>query len=204
MTPEYTELFRAPIRHRIIEKRTKILEEYAKTICKEQLLSIACNPSKSANLKRCFVNVEERISQMGGSMLTGWIFNEYEHYSINPEAHAIWVDRFGKKREDITPHLHQPKRILFLPDSRVAKKRGYTTAPNLILSNDPRVIAISQFTFLMDKLREEKFTEVGEEHVIFEDEVEAARQESGLPKDVTEMLVQKMMQRDFEMMKKYG
>lgn len=88
MTPEYAKLFRTPVRHRVIKKRTKMLEEYAKTISKKHLRSISCNPSKSANLKRWLVNVEEKISQIGGFMLTGWIFNEYEHRNIHPHAHA--------------------------------------------------------------------------------------------------------------------
>jgi hypothetical protein len=204
MNPEYAELFSTPVRHRIIEKRTKRLEEYAKTINKEKLISVACNPSKSANPKRCFVNVEEQISRMGGYMLTGWIFNEYEHRHIDPEAHAIWVDRLGMKRVDITPHLHQPKRIIFLPDNRVAKKRGYTTVPGLILSNDPRIISLSRFTFLIHKLKEEKFTGFGEELAIYESEIETVRKDSGLPKDVADMILQTMMQRDHKMLKKYG
>ena len=203
MNPDFESLFRTPVAHRIIEKRTKVLEQFAASISSAKLISVACSPSRFATRKRCFVNVEEKIIRSGGRMITGWIFNEYEGRNIEGEAHAIWQDQWGKERIDITPHDHQPKRVLFLPDSRVALKRGYTAEPYLLLSDDHRIAAICAFDSAIQRLREDKFHEFGSEMVFTRDEIEKARDDAGLPDDVAQYLFHGYREADAEARRLY-
>ncbi len=184
MNPQYERILKQPVRTRILEKRTKQLNEFIKTFSSETLISVACLPDKLANPKRCFVNVEEKIERMGGSMITGWIFNEYEDKCIQGEAHAIWMDKYKKKKFDITPHQFQPERVLFLPDEKVALKRGYTAAPKLILSDDPRVVAIEIFNTELEKTKEKLFSGFGKPMEISTEEIGRIISVSGLPQDV--------------------
>ena len=204
MNPDFQRLFRTPVVHRIIEKRTKVLEQFVASISSAKLLSVACSPSRLAARKRCFVNVEEKIIRSGGSILTGWIFNEYEGKSIEAEGHAIWVDPFGKRRLNITPHDHQPDRVLFLPDPRVALKRGFTTHPKHLLSDDPRIAAIEAFDTAIHRLREDKFIGFGEFMIIARAEFEKARDDSGLPDDVAQYLLDGILEADRVAFQKYG
>ena len=137
-------------------------------------------------------------------MITGWIFNEFEHRSIEAEAHAIWIDRPGKKRFDITPHDFQPERVLFLPDPKVAAKRGYTAHPRVLLSDDPRLAAIEAFDSAIQQLREDRFQGFGKELVIMRHEYEKARDGSGLPDDVARHLLQKYQDWDEESWRLHG
>ncbi len=204
MTAEFEILFSTPVRFRIIEKRTKILEDFVTSINEEKLLSLPCKPDPRADRKRCFVNVEERIRRQGGTILTGWMFKEFEGRSIEGEAHAVWMDPFAKKRLDITPHDFQPKRILFLPDARVALKRGYTAPPKLLISDNPYLAAIEKFDSSIQKLRENKFTKFGNEMIITLDEYEMARDDAKLPDDVAMHLINKFHEADVRAWKKHG
>ncbi len=122
-------------------------------------------------------------------MMTGWIFNEYRGRYIEGEPHAVWRSKGGKV-VDVTPHEHQPKRLLFAPDAGVALKRGYTAGPKLMLTNDPHLNAIEQFDSIMDRLFEGKFDGFGKELGIYAEEVEQAANEAGLPVDVATYLVE--------------
>jgi hypothetical protein len=204
MDPEYERLFKTPVRFRIIEKRTKILEDFAASINGQKMLSVPCEPRPWADRKRCFVNVDRKIERDGGRMLTGWIFNEHENRTIEGEAHAIWEDRFGKKRIDITPHDFQPRRVLFLPDPKVALKRGFTAHPRIVLSDDPRLIAIEAFDDAMQKIREEKFQGFGSMMEITIHDYEKARDLSGLPDDVAQHLFQMYCEADDRASQNYG
>ena len=204
MTPEYAEIFKKPVRFRIIEKKTPILEEFAASINTEKIISVPCKPRPWAERKRCFVNVERLLELNGGRMITGWIFNEFEDRSIEAEAHAIWIDRLGKRRFDITPHDFQPARVLFLPDPKVAKKRGYTAHPRTMVSDDPRLIAIEAFDSAIQQLREDNFQGFGKELIILQHEYEEARDNSGLPDDVASFLLQKYQDSDDKSWAMYG
>tara|TARA_B110000196_G_scaffold312985_1_gene318980 strand:- start:1015 stop:1635 length:621 start_codon:yes stop_codon:yes gene_type:complete len=204
MTPEYEKLFKTPVAHRIVEKRTKIVEQFARSIADSSLQSIPCSPSKDAERKRCFVNVEDRISKMGGSMLTGWIFNEYQNRSISTEAHAIWVAPFGEKKLDITPHDRQPKRVLFLPDKRIEEKRGYTAGEIFLLSDDPRINAIEAFSIELDKIKDEKFIGINKAIDLLPSDLEFVMKKSGVPRDVAEYLWNLELHKNQLNFQKYG
>lgn len=189
MSPEYEALFKEPIRLRIIEKRTRLLESWVASLSLARLLSVQCVPLVGCEPKRCFVNVDRQMAKSGGSMETGWIFNEYEKRAIEAEAHAVWIDPTGK-RLDITPHEFQPKRVLFAPDSRVAEKRGYTAGPVKVLSDDPRIQSIYAFDAELNRMRESKFSGFGKEMVYEECEIAAALMVSGLPREVGKYMLQ--------------
>ena len=183
MDSAYEHMFKTPVRFRIIEKRTGILESFISTRGLSPLLSIECKPLRDCEPKRCFKNVEMQVAKAGGRMLTGWIFNEFEKRYIQGEAHAVWISPIGK-RLDITPHEFQPKRVLFSPDEVVAVKRGFTAPPKLMLSDDPKLVSIERFDSILDKLFEEAFEGFGKYIEIAPEKLEEAERESGLPHDV--------------------
>ena len=204
MEPEYEELFRTEVRFRIIEKRTKVLEKFAATINTNKLISVAAKAQSKAQRKRCFVNVEEMITRSGGKMITGWLFNEFENRTIEAEAHAIWMDRFGKKRVDITPHDFQPERVIFLPDSEVAKKRGYTAHPRIPLSDDPLLANVEAFDWAIQLMRQEKFDGFGKEMRFTIEEVEEARKDANLPIGVAQHIFEGYQSSDMRDWELYG
>jgi hypothetical protein len=190
MNPEYEAIFRQGVRARIIEKRSKLLADFLITHGLPEPKSVACSPLRDCDSNRCFVNVEEQIARMGGSMETGWMFWEYEDVSIYTEAHAIWVTPQAK-RLDITPHKLQPNRILFTPEPRVAAKRGYTIGYRTILSTDPRVRAIESFASELEHIFAEAFEAFEHEMAIPTATFRAAAERVGLPWDVADWMVRR-------------
>lgn len=188
LPPEYAVLFRTPRQYQMIEKRTPVLENFVSSLGLPNLISVECKPLAGCERKRCFVNVDEQIKKAGGTMITGWMFEEYVGMYIQGEAHGIWQSPFGKKT-DITPHDLGPRRILFAPDPRVALKRGFTTPPKLIQSQDARIIAIEEFDTRLNRLFESAFTGFGQEMLVRQADVAAAAAEVGLPPAVAEFLL---------------
>jgi hypothetical protein len=186
MNSEYEYLLRG-VEFRIIEKRTPVIERLVSGLGLS-LVSVECTPLQWCIRKRCFVNVDEQVRRAGGTLLTGWLLNEYRGRTIQGEAHGIWISKFGK-RFDITPHDFQPKRILFAPDPMVAEKRGYTAGPKLILSTDPRVIAMEQFDSSLEELFQNAFVGFGKEMAIPGRAVAEAADAVGLPHDVAKHIL---------------
>jgi len=203
MNALYEELFKTPVQFRILEKRTKLLENWISELGLPELLSVAYKPLRHCERKRCFVNVEKTVKSSGGKALTGWIFNEFENRAIEAEAHCIWITPTNKKW-DITPHEFQPKRVLFTPDPRVATNRGYTAAPNLVLSNDSRLKAVYAFESIIDKIREERFSGFGKALIISQEEITNAAANSNLPLDVAVYLVDKLQEAGDKAWAQYG
>ncbi|MFC5049112.1 hypothetical protein ACFPK9_00570 [Rubritalea spongiae] len=204
MHTSYQSVFKTPVRHRIIEKRTKILEGFVRNFSAKKLLSVECAPLRTSDRKRCFVNVERHIEKHGGSMISGWIFNEYENRYIEGEAHAIWMDRFQKKKLDITPHDHQPRRVLFLPDPHVAKKRGYTLSPKHLLTDDPYIIGIVKFEAEIDRIFEDQFESFGKPMTINREHIDHALEVSGIPEEVGQHLLSVRQTGEMNMWDHYG
>lgn len=183
MEDQYVKLFKTPVEMRIVERRTSILDALLRSIGLNEVRSVACEPQQDCLRKRCFVNVDQMIHSKGGEMITGWIFNEFRNRSIEGEPHAVWQTK-GGKTIDVTPHDFQPKRVLFAPDTAVTAKRGYTAAPRISLSNDPRIIAIEKCGTIIDRLFEERFTGFGQTIAIYAEDILSASNESGLPLEV--------------------
>jgi len=64
----------------------------------------------------CFVNVEKRIAEAGGSIQYGWRIWLWPNTMIEAEFHAVWQTT-DNTLIDITPAPKGASRVLFLPDS---------------------------------------------------------------------------------------
>jgi len=64
----------------------------------------------------CFMNVEKRVTEVGGSIQYGWRIWEWSNTLIEAEFHAVWLTPEGRL-VDNTPAPKDFRRILFLPDS---------------------------------------------------------------------------------------
>jgi len=194
---EFVQIMSHPriIRARIIEEATPILLNFLVQKNLGPLLTVRCRPQPHCERKCCFANVDKQVALKGGELITGWFFNEIENMSITGEAHAIWKHPNGK-RIDITPHDFHPERIVFVPDPKVALKRGYTASPLLILSDDPEVIALETFRADCELLREQKFKGFGQYIEVTTDEVRELAAKSNLPFDRAKELMFQTMNMD--------
>lgn len=189
--PEFTEIARRPVYARVFEKRSPVLAAFLKEHGIAEPKSVEYAPLSGCRDGFCFVNVEQQISKMGGSIETGWVFWEYVETSISTEAHAIWISPQGKRR-DITPREVFPdRRILFTPDPRVAKKRGYTASVRTILSNDSRVIAMESFAGELAQVWEEQLVKIGTEMEVPIAKLRLAAKTHGLPWPVAQWMIEK-------------
>ena len=191
MSPEYAELFVVPKRAWLLEKRTPLLALFLAEHGLAEPKSVKYAPLVGCSQLNCFRNVEAQVQRAGGQMQTGWIFYEFIDICIKSEAHAIWITPQGK-RHDITPQELYPDngKVLFSPDSAVAKKRGYTTHAKTILSTDPRVMAIERFDTAFAALLERHFVRMGEYIDLPSEEMSQIEESSGLPHEVALYMVE--------------
>lgn len=125
-------------------------------------------------------------------MITGWMFNEFENLMIASEAHAVWEHPNGKKI-DITPHRFQPQRIIFVPDPKIAAKRGYTAPFQLIFSTKPEDIAIIRFGAAVEQIKEKRFTGFGTEIEVSKTEIQKLAETHNVPFDVATAIMIEIM-----------
>jgi hypothetical protein len=71
-------------------------------------------PGEDAKVSECFYNVRSRVAKDGGEILYGWKVWEWRRVFVEAEHHAVWVS--DGRMVDVTPHIPETKRILFLPD----------------------------------------------------------------------------------------
>jgi hypothetical protein len=69
----------------------------------------------NAEPKKCFNNVECKISSSGGHYQHGWRIFEFPDLYLDAEFHAVWVSP-EEKYIDISPNEANVNTILFLPD----------------------------------------------------------------------------------------
>ena len=139
---------------RFIEKRSKLLAPFLAEHSLAEPKSVKRQPLPGCEIEQCFRNVECQVKIAGGRMETDWAFFEEFNVSIHTVAHAIWVAPRGD-RMDITPWRYSPqKRILFLPDARVAVKRGYTAGWSTVFAQEPLIRSMAQYNRGLDHLFE--------------------------------------------------
>ena len=95
-------------------------------------------PAPWAALNECFNNVHRMVKQYGGSMISGWAVWQRGNMLLDAEAHAIWRAPDGKLI-DITPHIYNEKRILFLFDSSVCYQGVTIPSHRQALTDSPLV-----------------------------------------------------------------
>lgn len=184
MNDDWDALRRRSVRARLLEKRSKLLSDFLNEHGLAEPKSVEFSPLADCVPGRCFVNVENQVRRAGGSLETGWVFWELEGVSIHTEAHGIWVTPQGR-RKDITPRALPPeRRIPFLPDPRVAMKRGYTAGYRTILSSDPRVRSLETYVAELARIFDDCFPGMNREMDIPMARVREAAERCGLPTGV--------------------
>jgi hypothetical protein len=174
---------------RTLEKRSKLLSDFLKEHDLAEPKSVEYSPLVGCIEARCFLNVDEQIVLAGGKMETGWAFRETLDISMYTIAHAIWITP-QRRRMDITPWPIPPdKRVLFLPDSRVAIKRGYTAGYRTVYSADPRIRSMELYELELDRIHDEFFIKMGKEFRIPPARFWEAAEKVGFPLEMAQLEV---------------
>ena len=174
---------------RTLEKRSKLLSDFLHEHGLADPKSVEYSPLVGSVRAYCFTNVESQIRRAGGRMETGWAFREILDVSIYTIAHAVWITPQGR-RLDITPWAFPPeRRVLFLPDERVAIKRGYTAGHRMVISTDVRVRAAELYELELDRIFDEFYPGKEREFVIPPSRFWEAAERVGLPLDVAHEVV---------------
>lgn len=185
MTADWEALKTMHAEKRTLERRSKLLSVFLREHGLGEPKSVEYDPLPGCVRNYCFSNVERQIERShGGTLESGWTFCETSDISIHTVAHAIWITPQGR-RKDITPWTSRPeRRVLFLPDARVASKRGYAAGYCSVLSKDPQVRAAVLFEFELDRIWDHFYPSLGAEFVIPYSKVSEAAERVGIPPEV--------------------
>jgi hypothetical protein len=190
MNVEWEAIRKMPVQMRTLEKRSKLLSAFLLEHRLGEPKSVEHSPLLGCVQAYCFTNVEAQIARSGGRFESGWAFRETLDISMHTIAHAVWISPQGR-RMDITPWDIPPeRRILFLPDERVALKRGYTAGHRTVYSIDPRVRAAELYELELDRIYDEFYPGMGKEFEIPASRYWQAAERVGLPLDVARAVVQ--------------
>jgi len=169
---------------RTMEARSERLSFFLREHGLNEPVSVEYRPHPNCEMCNCFRNVEAQVQKAKGRIETGWAFFELVNISIHTVSHAIWITQFGR-RVDITPWRFPPKkRVLFLPDPRVAIKRGYTAGVRTIFSKNECLRAIELFEDALEKIFDEYYAQTGEYMDIPDSRFTEAAERVGLPWEI--------------------
>jgi hypothetical protein len=195
MNAEWEAVRKRPVRMRTLEKRNRLLSDFLREHGLGEPKSVEYSPLVGCVKALCFKNVEAQIARAGGGLESGWAFRETLDVSMHTIAHAIWITPQGR-RMDITPWAFPPeRRVLFLPDARVAAKRGYTAGHRTVYATDPRVRAAELYELELDRIFDEFFVSMDAEYDIPGARFWEAAERVGLPLDVAREVVEWRMAR---------
>lgn len=116
------------------------ISEGVRDFCQEVVtegtpLYLQVTPSPGYVERDCFINVQRRVAEAGGTIQHGWRIWEWPNTMIEAEFHAVWKSPGAGDLVDVTPLLDRV-RILFLPDSnRVWEGRQVNNVRKAILQN---------------------------------------------------------------------
>jgi hypothetical protein len=129
---------------------TKPIRLFASELGADRPRYVEVKPWTKASVLNCFLNVQERVKLVSGSIVHGWIIWEQPPLCLEAHFHAVW-QKPEAKLIDITPPQDGEKRILFCRDP----KRFWTgtKVPHryYALDHNRRSVAVVS---LMNKLRE--------------------------------------------------
>jgi hypothetical protein len=189
MDSEWEALRKIRVEKRTLEKRSRLLLEFLHEHGLGEPKSVRYSPLVGCLQAHCFTNVEEQIKRGGGRLESGWAFRETVNISMETIAHAIWITPTGK-RMDITPWAFPPqKRILFLPDEKVAQKRGYAAGFRTVYSTEPKIRAAELYELELDRIFDEFYPGKEKEFDIPMSRFWDAAKRVGLPLDVAREVV---------------
>lgn len=77
-------------------------------------------PDSSSLPNECFINVQKKVENIGGSIRYGWKVWEWEKIIIELNFHSIWLSP-NERMVDITPDEDEVK-ILFIEDPKTSYK----------------------------------------------------------------------------------
>lgn len=187
---EFEQIRGMPVYGRMAEARTPRLTDFLREHHLGEPVSAEYRPHSGSEMANCFQNVEAQVGRAKGQMETGWAFEELVDVSMHTVAHAVWVTKFGR-RVDITPWRFPPRhRILFLPDPKVAIKRGYTAGYRSVYAPDARVRVIELFEGELERIFDTHFVAMGQYMDISKSVFTEAAQRVGLPWEVASIRVE--------------
>lgn len=92
-------------------------------------------PEPDCTVNECFHNVLLQIRRHGGSSLVGWAIWYLAERFIEAEFHCVW--QLDGELLDITPKKNRERRVLFVPDEKMAWKGKRVPNIKRALSDDP-------------------------------------------------------------------
>jgi len=96
------------------------------------------SPRSDSGIKDCFIDVQNQVSEHGGSIQHGWVLWEWAGIYVEGEFHAVWRKPDGQML-DVQEKPDGEQRILFAPDSRRVFEGVRVDNIRMAVGRDPRI-----------------------------------------------------------------